>query len=128
MKAIVRYQGTVDIDDNKGKGFYHIAMQGDGGFVYTSLSGSDPILRRRFCGETGESDAQKFADKINNDEELTDEDLYSWLPGWGEPDKPEEPSPYKDEPWYQIVEQFSKDLEKDLNDLPYDPEDSDMRF
>lgn len=128
MKAIVGYQGTVDLDGNKGKGFYYIAIKGDDGFTFTSLSGSDPILRRRFCGETGKEDAQKFADKINNNEELTEEDLYSWLPGWEDRNKPEELSPYKDEPWYQIVKQSSEDCWKDLKDLPYNPEDSDIRF
>ena len=130
MKAIVKFQGTVDLDGNSDGGFWHIGMQDEDNprFIYTSLSGSDPILRRRFCGETGKEDAQKFADKINNGEELTEEDLYSWLDGWGEPDEPEEPSPYAEEPWYQIVVQTNEDSEKNLEDLPYDPEDSDMRF
>ena len=63
MKAIVRFQRSGN------GGFYHIGLvDDDTGMIFSFLSGSDPNLRKRFCGETGKEDAQKFADKINNNE------------------------------------------------------------
>lgn len=84
MKAVIKFQGTVTYGNRPAGGFWIIGMQDEDNprLIYTSLSGSDPIMRRRFLGETGEADAQRFADKLNNNEELTDEDLFSWLDGW----------------------------------------------